>query len=48
MIDWELVAKIAGGGFGSTLLVLVILSIVIWLIGLVMQRRARRAKDESK
>jgi Na+-transporting methylmalonyl-CoA/oxaloacetate decarboxylase gamma subunit len=48
MIDWELVAKIAGGGFGSTLLVLVILSIVIWLIGFVMRRRAGRAKDESK
>jgi len=48
MIDWGLVAKIAGGGFGSTLLVLVILSIVIWLIGFVMRRRAQRAKDESK
>jgi Na+-transporting methylmalonyl-CoA/oxaloacetate decarboxylase gamma subunit len=48
MIDWGLVAKIAGGGYGSTLLVLVILSIVIWLIGFVMRRRARKANDESK
>jgi len=48
MIDWELVAKIAGGGFGSTLIILAILCIVIWLIGLVAQRRARRAKHESK
>jgi predicted acyltransferase len=48
MIDWELVAKIAGGGFGSTLIILAIVSIVIWLIGLVMRRRARRVKDESK
>ncbi len=42
MIDWNSVAKIAGGGFGSTLLVLAILCIVIWLIGLVIQRRAKR------
>jgi Na+-transporting methylmalonyl-CoA/oxaloacetate decarboxylase gamma subunit len=48
MIDWGLVAKIAGGGFGSTLLVLVILTIVIWLIGFVMRRRGRKANDESK
>jgi len=48
MIDWGLVAKIAGGGFGSTLLVLVILTIVIWLIGFVMRRRGRKANDESE
>jgi Na+-transporting methylmalonyl-CoA/oxaloacetate decarboxylase gamma subunit len=44
MIDWILVAKIALGGFGSTLLVLAILCIVIWLIGFVMQRRAKTDK----
>jgi Na+-transporting methylmalonyl-CoA/oxaloacetate decarboxylase gamma subunit len=42
MIDWGLVAEIAGGGFGSTLLVLAILCIVIWLIGFVIQRRAKK------
>jgi Na+-transporting methylmalonyl-CoA/oxaloacetate decarboxylase gamma subunit len=41
MIDWDFVGKIAGGGFGSTLLVLAILCIVIWLIGLVIQKRAK-------
>ena len=45
MIDWQLVARIAGGGFGSTLLVLAILCTVIWLIGLVIQKRAPRNKD---
>jgi Na+-transporting methylmalonyl-CoA/oxaloacetate decarboxylase gamma subunit len=45
MIDWELVTKIAGGGFGSTLLIMAILCIVIWLIGFVIQRRAPRDKD---
>jgi Na+-transporting methylmalonyl-CoA/oxaloacetate decarboxylase gamma subunit len=48
MIDWGSVKEIAGGGFGTTLLILAILCIVIWLIGLVVRRRARRAKDESK
>jgi Na+-transporting methylmalonyl-CoA/oxaloacetate decarboxylase gamma subunit len=42
MIAWDLVAKVAGGGFGSTLLVLAILCIVIWLTGFVMQKRAKK------
>jgi Na+-transporting methylmalonyl-CoA/oxaloacetate decarboxylase gamma subunit len=45
MIDWALVAKIAGGGFGSTLIILAILCIVIWLIGFVIRRRAPGDKD---
>jgi len=44
IMDWGLIAKIAGGGFGSTLLILAILCIVIWLIGLVVRRRAPRDK----
>jgi Na+-transporting methylmalonyl-CoA/oxaloacetate decarboxylase gamma subunit len=44
MIDWNLVREIAGGGFGSTLLVLAILCIVVWLIGLVIRRRATKDK----
>jgi Na+-transporting methylmalonyl-CoA/oxaloacetate decarboxylase gamma subunit len=35
MIDWNLVAKVTGGGFGVTILVLTLLSIIIWLVGLV-------------
>ena len=38
MIDWDLVARVAGGGFGVTILVLVILSLVAWIVGLVVQR----------
>ena len=45
MIDWGLVAKIAGGGFGSTLITLAILFVVIWLIGFVIRKRAPRDKD---
>jgi Na+-transporting methylmalonyl-CoA/oxaloacetate decarboxylase gamma subunit len=44
MIDWGLVAKISVGGFGSTLLVLAILCIIIWLMGLVVRKRAPRDK----
>ena len=45
MVDWNLVAKLAGGGFGVTILVLTILSILIWLIGLLIQRGATKHKE---
>ena len=47
MIDWNLVAKIAGGGFGVTILVLVILSLVAWVVGLVVQK-TRKTTTESE
>ena len=47
MIDWNLVAKIAGGGFGVTILVLVILSLVAWVVGLIIQK-TRKTTTESK
>ena len=50
MIDWSLVAKIAGGGFGVTILVLVILSLLAWVVGLVIQKTAKtttEAKESS-
>ena len=47
MIDWNLVAKIAGGGFGLTILVLVILSLVAWVVGLVIQKTIRGRKENS-
>lgn len=46
MIDWSLVAKVAGGGFGVTILVLTLLSVIIWLVGLVM--REPDASGEEK
>ena len=45
MIDWNLVAKIAGGGFGLTILVLVILSLVAWVVGLVIQKAITGRKE---
>lgn len=45
MIDWNLAARLAGGGFGVTILVLVILSLVAWILGLVIQKM--QAKDKE-
>lgn len=44
-MDWGLVAKIAGGGFGTTILVLVILSLAAWIVGLIVQKTKRAAKE---
>jgi Na+-transporting methylmalonyl-CoA/oxaloacetate decarboxylase gamma subunit len=47
MIDWSLVAKIAGGGFGVTILVLIIILLVAWLVGLVIQKFQTKDKESS-
>lgn len=44
MIDWDLVAKVAGGGFGLTILVLLILSLTAWIVGMVLQRIRAKSK----
>jgi Na+-transporting methylmalonyl-CoA/oxaloacetate decarboxylase gamma subunit len=41
MVDWGIVAKVTGGGFGVTILVLIILSLIAWLVGLVVQKTAK-------
>ncbi|MBA7683570.1 hypothetical protein ES703_91942 [subsurface metagenome] len=48
MIDWGIVAKVAGGGFGTTIAVLVILSLVAWIVGLVVQKSQAKAKEDSE
>jgi hypothetical protein len=45
MTDWSLVAEIAGGGFGVTILALVILSVVAWLVGLIIQKTRAKPKE---
>jgi amino acid permease len=47
MIDWNLVAKIAGGGFGVTIFVLVVILLVTWLVGLVIQKFQTKDKESS-
>ncbi len=44
-IDWGLVAKVAGGGFGLTILVLTILSVVLWLLGLVTRESESEGEE---
>ena len=44
---WSDAVEIAGGGFGVTILVLVILSVVIWIVGLVMQK-TRAGEEDTK
>ncbi len=45
MIYWNLVAKIAGGGYGITILVLVILSLLAWITGLVIQKTQAKGEE---
>ncbi len=45
MIDWGLVAKIAGGGFGVTILVLTTLSLVTWIVGIIIQRTVKTTAE---
>ncbi len=47
MIDWNMVARVAGGGFGVTILVLVILSLVAWIMGLII-RKTTKTTTEGK
>jgi len=43
-IDWELAVKIGLGGYGVTILILIILALVTLAMGLILQRPA---KDEK-
>jgi Na+-transporting methylmalonyl-CoA/oxaloacetate decarboxylase gamma subunit len=48
VIDWNLVAKIAGGGFGMVFLVLAILALLVWLAGLAVRRFLKsKSKNEG-
>ena len=44
-IDWSLVARVAGGGFSLTILVLAILSVTLWLLGLVTRESEPDGKE---
>ena len=44
MTDWELVARIAGGGFGIVILVLAILTAAVWLVNQIARKFPEKAK----
>ncbi len=45
MIDWNLVVRIAGGGFGVTILVLVMLSLVAWVVRLAVPKASKTTAE---
>jgi Na+-transporting methylmalonyl-CoA/oxaloacetate decarboxylase gamma subunit len=47
MIDWGLVAKVAGAGFGVTILVLTLLSVIVWLVSLVTRESESQSKEKK-
>ena len=47
MIEWNLVAKVAGGGFGVTILVLIIISLVAWVVGMVIQKTTKPTTEDK-
>jgi Na+-transporting methylmalonyl-CoA/oxaloacetate decarboxylase gamma subunit len=47
MIDWGLVAKVAGGGFGVTILVLTLLSVIIWVVSLVTRESESQGEEKK-
>ena len=46
-IDWGMAATVAGKSFATVFLILVILAVVTWLIGFVLQR-AKKREEEAK
>jgi len=48
MIDWTLVAKIAGGGYGITIFVLVVLSLAAWILGLIVQKTTKTTPENKE
>ena len=47
MIDWGIVANM-WAGFGAVILVLIILAVVAWLIGLVVQKTTKPAIESKE
>jgi Na+-transporting methylmalonyl-CoA/oxaloacetate decarboxylase gamma subunit len=47
MIDWGLVVKIAGGGFGIVMLVLAILTVVVWLVNIIARKFPEKNKENE-
>lgn len=48
MIDWDMVAKVAGGGFGVTVFVLLVLALVTWIVGMVVQRTNKPSPKDAQ
>ena len=47
IMDWGLIAKIAGGGFGIVMLVLAILTAAVWIVSLVARKFPEKSKESE-
>jgi len=47
MIDWDIVTKLTGGAYGTNIVVLIILAVIVWVIGRLILRKAK-APTETK
>ena len=48
MFDWGIVARVAGGGFGTTIVVLVVLCVIAWVIGLILKRTTKTPPENKQ
>ena len=48
MIDWGLLGRIAGGGFGTTIFVLLVLSLVPIVIGFILRKTVKTSVENKK
>ena len=44
---WGEVAEVAGGGFGVTILVLTLLSVIIWVVSLVTRESESQGEEKK-
>jgi len=47
LIDWGEALKTAGGGFGTVIIVLATLSILVWVTGIVVRKMETKEKDSA-
>jgi Na+-transporting methylmalonyl-CoA/oxaloacetate decarboxylase gamma subunit len=47
MTDWGIIARI-WAGYGVNIIVLIILLLIVWIVGLVVQRLLAKSKIDSK
>ncbi len=47
MIDWAIVAKI-WAGYGVNIIVLIVLLLIAWIVGILVQRLRVKSKENSE
>ena len=47
-VDWGEVGEVVGVGFGMVFLILGILALIIWIVGIILQKRASASKGNNE